>query len=298
MLLIFKHAETIAETADPLLITGETGTGKELVSECVHKLSGRQGKMVSINVAGLDDYVFSDTLFGHVRGAFTGADKNRSGQIEQAAGGTLLLDEIGDLSHPSQVKLLRLLQQNEYTPIGYDGVKHSDTRVLAATNKNLWELREEGRFREDLIYRLETFHLHLPPLRERPEDIPLLVAFFMKKASKELDKKIPELPIQVFSLLRTYSFRGNIRELRNMVYFVMSKIQSEDPITLFRRYIDREKKKIVSEAAKTEGALYKSLIELPTIKTATNSLVDEALTRTKGLQADAAKMLGITPPRC
>lgn len=296
MLHLFKYAETVANTSDPLLITGETGTGKELMSECIHNLSRRRGRLVSLNVAGLDDHVFSDTLFGHVRGAFTGAQKHRPGQIELASNGTLFLDEIGDLSPPSQVKLLRLLQENEYTPIGYDGVKHSDARVVAATNKNLWELREDGQFREDLIYRLETFHIHLPPLRERYEDIPLLIEHFMEEAAGELKKDSPELPITVFSLLRAYPFRGNVRELRNMVYHVMSKIQPDDPpISLFRHYIDREKEKRNGLAEKTVASLFKSLSEIPTIKEATGALVDEAVSRARGRQASAAKMLGITP---
>ncbi|RLB34210.1 MAG: sigma-54-dependent Fis family transcriptional regulator, partial [Deltaproteobacteria bacterium] len=162
MLSLFRYAECIAPSPEPVLITGETGVGKELMARAIHKLSGRLGQLVAVNVAGVDDNVFSDTLFGHVKGAYTGAEAMRKGMVEQASGGTLLLDEIGDLSVASQVKLLRLLQENEYFPLGSDVAKISDARVIVTTNKDLGKLRESGDFRKDLYYRLSIHQIHIP----------------------------------------------------------------------------------------------------------------------------------------
>ncbi|MCA8973044.1 MAG: sigma-54 factor interaction domain-containing protein, partial [Planctomycetes bacterium] len=170
LLQIFRYVESIATTAEPVLITGETGVGKDLLAQAIHVLSNRQGSLVAVNVAGLDDAIFSDTLFGHSKGAFTGAERVRKGLIEQASGGTLFLDEIGDLTAASQSKLLRLLQSNDYFPLGSDMPKHSHARVVSATNRNLWQLAKEEKFRKDLNYRLRTHHLHIPPLRERLDD--------------------------------------------------------------------------------------------------------------------------------
>jgi len=163
-----------------VLITGETGVGKELVAKALYRLSGRKGEFVPVNVAGLDDNVFADTLFGHRKGAFTGADQARSGLVEQATGGTLFLDEIGDLSAASQVKLLRLLQDGEYFPLGSDVAKRSDARVVVATNQDLQHLQDPGRFRKDLYYRLCAHHVHIPPLRERCEDLQPWSTIFWK----------------------------------------------------------------------------------------------------------------------
>ncbi|MEJ2200464.1 MAG: sigma-54 dependent transcriptional regulator, partial [Desulfuromonadaceae bacterium] len=169
---IFKYLEAIINSPEPVLITGESGVGKELIARAVHRLARPKGPLVALNVAGLDDTVFSDTLFGHFRGAFTGADKIRAGMIDQARGGVLFLDEIGDLSPESQVKLLRLLQEGEYFPLGSDIPKQSDARIVVATNQDLKQLQAEGRFRKDLYYRLMVHHVHIPPLRDRKEDIP------------------------------------------------------------------------------------------------------------------------------
>ncbi|MGB2688145.1 MAG: sigma-54 dependent transcriptional regulator, partial [Desulfobacterales bacterium] len=163
---IFQYIEAISKSPRPVLITGETGVGKELVAKAVHALSHREGDFVPVNVAGLDDNIFSDTLFGHKKGAFTGAEQARSGLIEQASGGTLFLDEIGDLSAPSQVKLLRLLQDGDFFPLGSDVAKGSNARIIVATNQDLDWLKSSGRFRKDLYYRLCDHHIHVPPLRE------------------------------------------------------------------------------------------------------------------------------------
>ncbi len=166
MRALFGYLEAIGRTDQPVLITGETGVGKELVARAIHSLSRRAGEFVAVNVAGLDDLMFSDTLFGHTRGAFTGADQAREGMIGRAAGGTLFLDEIGDMGMACQVKLLRLLQEGEYHPLGADQARVTDTRIVAATNRDLESLMAEGKFRKDLYYRLHAHRAHIPPLRD------------------------------------------------------------------------------------------------------------------------------------
>src|SRR5499426_25023 len=175
MQALFRYIEAIARSPQPVLITGETGTGKELMARAVHRLAAPRGDFVAVNVAGLDDPVFSDTLFGHTRGAFTGADRPREGLITQAEEGTLFLDEIGDLAAVSQVKLLRLLQDGTYYPLGADRPRQSRARVVVATNRDVVQDVHAGTFRPDLYYRLRAHHVQLPPLRVRRDDLPLLV---------------------------------------------------------------------------------------------------------------------------
>ncbi len=171
---MFQYVEVIASTRQPIMITGETGVGKELIARAIHQLSGCDGNYVAINVAGLDDNMFSDSLFGHRKGAFTGADQPREGLIEKASKGTLFLDEIGDLNEASQIKLLRLLQEQEYYPVGSDLLKKSDARIVLATNRDLQKMIKDGTFRNDLYYRLFAHRVHVPPLRDRSDDIPVL----------------------------------------------------------------------------------------------------------------------------
>ena len=181
---IFQYIEAVAASPRPVLITGETGVGKELIARVVHKLSNRPGAFTPVNVAGLDDNVFTDTLFGHRKGAFTDAREARGGLLEQASGGTLFLDEIGDLSPASQVKLLRLLQEGEYLPLGSDVAKRSDARIVVATNQDLENLLSAKKFRKDLYYRLCDHHIRIPPLRDRLEDLPVLVEHFLIRLRK------------------------------------------------------------------------------------------------------------------
>ncbi len=297
MLLIFQYIESIARTSQPVLIRGETGVGKELIAQTLHELSGLKGNFIAVNAAGLEDNVFSDTLFGHVRGAFTGADKTRSGLIEQAAGGTLFLDEIGDLSHASQVKLLRLLQEGEYFPLGSDTPRKSDARLVAATNQNLTGLQEEGRFRKDLNYRLRTHRIYIPPLRRRLDDIPLLVDHFLARAARQLKKKKPTVSKELFTLLKTYAYPGNIRELQSMIFDAISQhktgILSQEA---FKTHLGRNKS--AAPATPAEVATASPAVtfseQLPTIKEGTRLLVEEALKRSGGNQSIAAGMLGIS----
>jgi DNA-binding NtrC family response regulator len=295
---IFQYIEAISSSPQPVLITGETGVGKELVAKAIHRLSDRTGPFVPVNVAGLDDNVFADTLFGHRKGAFTGADQTRGGMVEQASGGTLFLDEIGDLSPASQVKLLRLSQDGEFFPLGSDVAKRSDARVLVATNQDLETAQSMGKFRKDLYYRLCAHHVHLPPLRERREDLPLLIDYFLETASQTLGKKKPTPPTELFTLLSTYHFPGNVRELQSMILDAVSSHQSGKlSLEVFKSYI-RQKHPAFDVDSKPlppgEDLLISFSDQLPTLKKAEQSLISEALKRAKGNQAIAAQMLGIT----
>ncbi len=295
---IFQYIEAVAPSPRPVLITGETGTGKELMARAVHTLSHRKGAFVPVNVAGLDDHVFADTLFGHKKGAFTGAMEARPGLLEQAAGGTFFLDEIGDLSAVSQVKLLRLLQDGEYLPLGSDLAKRSDARMVVATNQDLDTARSSGRFRKDLYYRLCGHRLQIPPLRQRPEDLPVLLDHFLEKAANSLGKKKPTPPDELPKLLAAYHFPGNIRELESMVYNAVS-IHTAGKLSMnaFKSEIFKTQPGLADAGAGPVDAAGGATVfpePLPTIKQVERLLVDEALRRSGGNQAIAAMMLGIT----
>ena len=225
MLAIFRYVEAISTSRQPVLITGETGTGKEFIAEAIHKLSRPKGEFVAVNMAGLDDNIFSDTLFGHKKGAYTGAEQVREGLIATAGNGTLFLDEIGDLKETLQVKLLRLLQENKYYPLGSDQARSSNARIVVATNCNIVQLVNQSRFRKDLFYRLRGHHIHLPPLRERLDDLPLLINHFLEKSAQALHKPIPIAPAALYSLLKNYSFPGNVRELEAMIHDAVARHQ-------------------------------------------------------------------------
>ncbi len=295
---IFRYCETVAGTFRPVSISGETGTGKELIAQAIHELSECPGRFTAVNVAGLDDTVFSDTLFGHVRGAFTGAEDTRKGLIEQAAQGTLFLDEIGDLSAASQVKLLRLIQEREYFPLGADLPKRSDARLIVATNRDLTELQRAGRFRDDLFYRLQVHQIHLPPLRKRLEDVPLLVEHFLAESASSLKKKKPTAPKALYTLLATYAFPGNIRELESMVFEAVCQHDSHLlSLEVFKARIDQvcRPEHDGVEADPQQGRSPFAYFEnLPTLQQGTAMLIEEALARADGNQTVAARLLGMT----
>jgi DNA-binding NtrC family response regulator len=294
---LFKYCEAIAPGGEPVLISGETGTGKELMARAFHAASGRQGPFVAVNVAGVDDHVFSDTLFGHTKGAFTGADKARQGFIGKAAGGTLFLDEIGELSEASQIKLLRVLQEREYLPLGSDQPMATDTRVIVATHRRIDDLRESGRFRADLYYRLRTHHMELPPLRRRREDIEALLVHFLEQAAEAFGKKRPTHPPELVTLLQNHAFPGNVRELRAMVFDAVGRHDQKILSTeRFRQYIFPANGGKGPKAVQDLEHLFTPLPQLPTLKEAADLLVDEALRRTSHNQKIAAGLLGITPP--
>jgi len=290
---VFAYVEAVAASPQPLLVTGESGTGKENLVRAAHGLSGRKGPLVSVNVAGLDDSVFADTLFGHVRGAFTGADAPRKGMIEEAEGGTLFLDEIGDLSIPSQVKLLRLLQEGEYFPLGSDQPKRSTARVIVATHQNLAAKEAAGEFRRDLYYRLKTHQVQVPPLRERKEDIEPLLHHFLEEAARDLDKKKPSPPRELVQRLSAYSFPGNVRELKAMVYDAVSVHRGRMlSMETFHKAIGQAQ----AETPAPEVNPFASFERLPSFSEAAEFLVEEALRRSGGNQTLAARLLGISQP--
>ncbi len=298
----FQYCEAIAPAHYPVLITGETGTGKELIARSIHALSGREGDFVAVNVAGVDDNVFSDTLFGHSKGAFTGADRKRDGLVKKAENGTLLLDEIGDLSKASQVKLLRLLEQREYFPIGSDIPKIANVRILVTTHKDLDQSRIDGQFRSDLYFRLCNHHVTLPPLRERKDDIPLLLDHFLATAALEFGKATPVYHSELLTLLDCYPFPGNIRELKALVADAVSRHEGRMlSHSVFRQLIHtptdaehspREQEDISSSSS---GNWASKLDPLPHLKEADNVLIEEAMNRSGGNQKVAALMLGISP---
>ena len=292
MRAVFAYIEAIANSPSTVLITGETGTGKELVAEAIHLAGARPGEFVAANVAGYDDALFADALFGHLKGAFTGADRARSGLIQRATGGTLFLDEIGDLSHPSQVKLLRLLEAQEYFPVGSDVPKRTDARIVVATNCDLETAVEEGDFRKDLYYRLYTHRLQLPPLRDRGDDIQILFDRFLSDACQELGKELPNYPPHLIALLKTHDFPGNIREMRALVFDAVSRHKSgELSMDAFTQIIGHD----AAFSAAMQPVLRFS-DPLPTIKEATGLLITEAIERSGGNQTVAARVLGISQP--
>jgi DNA-binding NtrC family response regulator len=300
---IMLYVDAVARTSKPVLITGPTGAGKELIAQSVHRASGRPGDLVSVNVAGFDDTMFADTLFGHARGAFTGADRARTGLVEAAGAGTLFLEEIGDLTAASQVKLLRLVETTEYYPLGVDVPRKSHARIVAATNRELGELVASGQFRRDLFYRLQTHHVGLPPLSERPEDLPVLVEHFLAEACAELGKKQPAIPDELYALLGAYHFPGNVRELKSMVFEAASVFDTPAgqagaakrrsgvmPLTVFRERTGL----VEADPAARVASLLGFAAHLPTLRQATELLIEEALRRSNKNQTVAARLLGIS----
>jgi two-component system response regulator HydG len=215
---VFDAIETVAPTDATVLITGESGTGKELIARAIHAGSPRRyHPMVAIHCGALTETLLESELFGHEKGAFTGAQYRKKGKFEMAEGGTVFLDEIGDISLKTQTDLLRVLQEREIVRVGGHQTMKVDFRCVAATNKDLQELIREGKFRPDLFYRLNVFHIVLPPLRERPEDIPLLVDHFLRKYALQMNKKITSVSPQAMNAIQRYAWPGNVRELENAV---------------------------------------------------------------------------------
>lgn len=293
---LFRYCEAISRTPYPVLITGETGTGKELFARAIHKVSGVHGEFVAVNVAGLDDVAFSDSLFGHMKGAYTGADTVRTGFVETAADGTLFLDEIGDLSLHSQVRLLRLLQEGEYMPLGTDTVHKSSCRILAATNQKLETLSgENGTFRSDLYYRLGTHQIIIPPLRERKEDLQPLLEWFLETTSEELKCKKPTYPPELLQLLSVYSFPGNVREFEGMVREAIINHRGGILSTgTFRKVINQNECPVSADISTESDACVTFFDKLPTLQQIEDALIHEAHKRAGGNQSVAASLIGIT----
>lgn len=292
---IFQYIEAIASSRLPVLITGETGVGKELLARAVHEVSGVPGPFISLNAAGLDDFMFSDTLFGHKKGAYTGADSNRDGLIAAAAGGTLFLDEIGDLNLASQIKLLRLLQEREYYRIGSDLLLKSDARIVAASNMDFTALRSAGSFRNDLYFRLCAHEFRVPPLRERLEDVGPLVDYFVHAIALEQEKPAPVVPHAVVAALEQYGFPGNVRELYNMVHHAVT-CNDGAPLSLSDFPGVSAAPVRTAQPVDTQNPLFALFGRFPTVMQVEEYLIAEAMKLTGGNQTQAAEMLGLTRP--
>jgi len=300
MFSIFHYVEAIAESNRPVYISGETGVGKELLARAIYEVSGVKGDFVAVNVAGLDDTVFSDTLFGHRKGAYSGADSNREGLIVRASGGVLMLDEIGDLNENSQVKLLRLLEEKQYYPLGSDIALSSDVHIIATTNRDLNDMVSKGEFRKDLYYRLCTHAIKLPPLRDRPEDIQCLFELFLGDASRSLSKPPPYYPDELITLLSGYHFPGNIRELKTMIFDAVARHkEGKLSMNVFKKII-KQNHEHASPSFSSLGVLKDSMHipekngRFPTLKESETFLISEALKRSNGNQGIAAELLGIS----
>ncbi|MGE4231785.1 MAG: sigma-54-dependent transcriptional regulator [Bacteriovoracia bacterium] len=227
MLEVYKLLARAAMSEATVLISGESGTGKELIAKAIHENSNRRNKkFIAVNCAAVTDSILESELFGHVRGAFTGAQENRKGLFEEASGGTIFLDEIGDITAQMQVKLLRVLQESEVRPVGSNESRKIDVRVITATHHKLSDLVAKGKFREDLYYRLKVLTIDLPALRERKEDIPDLVNHFVAKYSKKNKKSISHLTDQATALLKDYNWPGNVRELENTIEHAIAMASS------------------------------------------------------------------------
>jgi transcriptional regulator with GAF, ATPase, and Fis domain len=290
---VFSELDRIIATELPVMIHGESGTGKELIARAIHYNGPRSDKpFVVENCAALPDALLESELFGHMRGAFTGADRAKKGLLEQASGGTLFLDEIGDMSTEMQKKLLRVLQEGEVRPLGSNQVVKVDVRLLSASHEDLEQMVKAGRFREDLFYRVNVLALRLPPLRARREDIPLLANALLARAAREANRPAPHLPHEVLAALSAYDWPGNVRELENEMRRVL--LLSEDGVRL--EHLTPAILARGEEKPAASGALLPLVVGdlRSAVETFERTAIDEALRRAGGNKSRAAKELGIS----
>jgi DNA-binding NtrC family response regulator len=283
---VFETVQQVAPSRVTVLITGETGTGKELIAKAIHNLSPRKnGAFVAVHAAALPSSLLESELFGHEKGAFTGAVERRIGRFELADGGTLFLDEIGELESPMQVKLLRVLEERAFERVGASKTLQVDVRLVAATNRNLKKLVSDGKFRDDLFYRLSVVTVDLPPLRERRDDIPLLVKAFLDEFSRENNKQVRELTPDALNMLLAYDWPGNVRELRNAIEQMVVLARAErltvrDVPAAIRAAADLSKINVVRAGM--------------TVVDAERQLIAQALKEADGNRTKAAQKLGIS----
>jgi two-component system response regulator PilR (NtrC family) len=297
MVDVFKMIETVARTNSTILLTGESGTGKGLVAQAIHFHSLRRDKpMVSLNCGALPENLLESELFGHMRGAFTGADSNKKGLLEVAERGTVFLDEIGEMSAVMQVKLLRVLQERRFRRVGGLEELQADIRVVAATNQDLTRAIAEGRFREDLYYRINVIPISLPPLRERREDIPLLAEHFVVKYNEQMGKTISGISHESMELLARYDWPGNIRELENVIERAVAL--EPTPAILpdsLPAIVRGETARAAAAGAPAGEVLPDSGFDLEAhVKEIERGYIAEALKRAGGVQVKAAELLGMS----
>ena len=283
---VIHRAELVSETKSTVLITGETGTGKELVARAIHDRSAqRDMPLIKVNCAAIPETLLESELFGHVRGAFTGATTTKKGKFALADGGTIFLDEIGTLNPTLQSKLLRVLQEREIEPLGSERTEKIEVRVIAATNRNLRQMVAEGRFQEDLFYRLNVIPIEIPPLRERREDIPILVEHFVRKHAQRTGRRVEKLDEAVLTGLQQYDWPGNVRELENTIERAV--VLSPGPV-------------IGARAVSVLGATQAQPSGLPSLKLRQNiewverETIRRALESAGGVKKDAAELMGIS----
>jgi len=283
---VIRRAEMVASTKSTVLITGETGTGKELVARAIHDRSPqRDMPLIKVNCAAIPETLLESELFGHVRGAFTGATSNKKGKFALADGGTIFLDEIGTMNPTLQAKLLRVLQEREIEPLGSERTEKIDLRVIAATNRDLRQMVADGKFQEDLFYRLNVIPIEIPPLRERRDDIPALVEHFVQKHAQRVGRRVEKIDEGVLSGLQQYDWPGNVRELENAIERAV--VLSQGPV-------------ISAKAVSVLGAAAPQATGLPSLKLRNNiewverETIRRALESSGGVKKDAAELMGIS----
>ena len=293
MQLIYRLLEKISATESTILVQGENGTGKELVAKAIHYGSNRKGSIfIAQNCSAFNDNLLDSELFGHVKGAFTGAVKDKKGLFEASNGGTLFLDEIGDTSLSMQVKLLRVLQEGTFLPVGATSPKKVNVRVIAATNKNLKEMIAKGEFREDLYYRINVINLVMPPLRDRKEDIPILCEHFLEQRCAEAGIPTKIISKKTLEKFLDYTWPGNVRELQNEVerlVILSGETKTITPDMLSGRILDfGNDRSGVTRGVNTKGSLKAALEELEML------MIKEGLKRCNFNKSKLAKELGIS----
>ena len=284
---VITRAEMVAESKSTILVTGETGTGKELVARAIHARSAQRNMpMIKVNCAAIPETLLESELFGHVRGAFTGAAFTKKGRFALADGGTIFLDEIGTIALSVQAKLLRVLQDREFEPLGAERTQRVDVRVIAATNRDLRQLVVEGKFLEDLFYRLNVIPIEMPPLRDRPEDIPLLVNHFVRRFAERTGKKIDGVDEKAMAELSGYGWPGNVRELENTI---------ERAVVLSTgALLSSQSVWLMSATAAPATAAIPSLKLHQNLEWAERETMRRALAQARGVKKDAAELMGIS----
>jgi DNA-binding NtrC family response regulator len=283
---VIQRADLVAQTKSTVLITGETGTGKEMVARLIHHRSAqREMPLIKVNCAAIPETLLESELFGHVRGAFTGATMTKRGKFALADGGSIFLDEIGTMSTAVQAKLLRVLQEREFEPLGAERTQRVDVRVIAATNRDLKQLVTDGKFQEDLYYRLNVIPIHIPPLRERREDIPVLIEHFLEKHRHRTGKPVTGIDTEAVDALRRYDWPGNVRELEN---------------TIERAVVLTQGPMLTAAAISLLGATSQTASGLPSLRLHQNiewverETIRRALDQSGGVKKDAAELMGIS----